>query len=109
MARPDNFATTFDATGAGTNAGVNVDKAAPADTNKRHVVTAIQCSGDSAAVVTVESPAGTVKWQKRFNGAFTMSEAFIPPIKGAVGQAVRVKISASTAACEANMQGYTTP
>ena len=103
--RPDNFAKTFSETGVGTNAGVSVDHAA--ETDKRHLVTGIQCSGDAAAVVTVESPAGTILYRKRFAGAFTMNEQFPVPLKGARGEIVRVKVSASTANCEANLQGYT--
>lgn len=96
----------FTASGVGTNAGVTVTvtTTSGADT----VVTGIQCSGDAAALVTIESPASTVLWRKRFAAAFTMSESFPPgAVKAAAGQSVLVKISASTSNCEANMQGYT--
>jgi hypothetical protein len=56
--------------------------------------------------VTIESPAGTVIYKKRFAAAFNMSEGFATPKKGATGQNILVKISASTAACEANIDGY---
>ena len=91
---------------AGTISGVTVTHAAEAD--KEHVVTGIECSGDAAALVTIESPASTVIYRKRFAGAFTLSERFEPgTCAGAHGSAVLVKISASTAACEANIRGYT--
>lgn len=92
------------ATGTGTNAGVTVTKAAAG--TAAHVVTGVQCSGDVAAVVTVESPAATVLWQKRFAGAFTMSEAWpLGQIVSGVNAAILVKVSASTSNCEANIQG----
>lgn len=95
----------FNTSGVGTNAGVTVT--VTATTGLATVVTGIQCSGDAAALVTIESPASTVLWRKRFAAAFTMSESFPPgTVKAAAGQSVLVKISASTAACEANMQGY---
>jgi hypothetical protein len=69
-------------------------------------VTGIQCSGDAAAVVTIESPAGTKLYQKRFASAFTLSDAWpLGNMKGASNQDVLVKISASTSNCEANLQG----
>jgi hypothetical protein len=46
-------------------------------------------------------------YRKRFAAAFNMSESFGMPIIGAAGQAILVKISASTANSEANIQGYT--
>lgn len=96
----------FSATGVGTNAGVTVTQTAPTATNDYYSVTGIQCSGDAAAIVTVESPASTILYRKRFAAAFNMSESFpIGAIKGAAAGAVLVKISASTSNCEANMQG----
>lgn len=73
---------------------------------KRCNVTGIQCSGDAAALVTIESPAGTILWRKRFAAAFNHSEGFGVPLVGADANNVLVKISASTANCEANIQGY---
>lgn len=94
-------------TGVGTNAGVTVTLAAPSGT-KKWVATGIQCSGDAAAVVTIESPSGTKLYQKRFAGAFTMNDCFLlGTIKGPEAAAMLVKISASTANCEANIQGVT--
>lgn len=91
------------ATGAGTNAGVTVTVAGV--TGERLSPKGIQCSGDAAAVVTIESPAATVLWKKRFTGAFTLSEAFdAGDIQGASGAALLVKVSASTANSEANIQ-----
>lgn len=104
--RPDQQAATFSDTGAGTNAGVTVTETGAA--NKRKFCTGIQMSGDAAALVTVESPAGTVLWQKRYAAAFDDSADFhVAPLKGAVGSDMLVKISASTSHCEANIQGYT--
>lgn len=67
----------------------------------------IQCSGDAAAVVSIESPAGTFLWRKRFAAAFNHSEAFPPgTVIGPLGQDILVKVSAATANAEANMQGF---
>jgi hypothetical protein len=91
--------------GVGTNAGVTVTH--PASGALQPYITGIQCSGDAAALVSVESPAGTTVWRKRFSAAFTMSEAFAPgQLLGAPGAAMLLKISTSTANCEANMQGF---
>lgn len=96
----------FTATGVGTNAGVTV--ASTAATGKVQTVVGIQCSGDAAAIVTIESPASTVLWRKRFAAAFNFSDRFDPGVlKGAPGDIVQVKISASTSNCEANLNGFT--
>lgn len=106
MSRPDNIGFGgWSGTGAGTNAGVTVTQAAAA--GKVHHVMGIQCSGDAAAIVTVESPASTILYRKRFAAAFNMSEHFDMPIEGTRDAAILVKVSASTANSEANMQGYT--
>lgn len=79
-----------------------------AETGLIHSATGIQCSGDAAALVTIEAPANTILWRKRFTGAFTMSEAFpLGVIRGAAGDAILVKVSAATTNSEANMQGVT--
>jgi hypothetical protein len=68
----------------------------------------IQCSGDATAVVTVEIPASTVLYRKRFTAAFNVSETFAPgTIQGPDNAAMLVKISASSSNCEANLDGYT--
>lgn len=104
--RPDQIGHgSWSATDVGTSAGVTVTKAAAS--GQTHACTDIQCSGDAAALVTVESPASTVLYRKRFTGAFSMSERFTSPLKGASGAAILVKISASTSNSEANIQGYT--
>lgn len=96
----------FQGTGVGTTAGVTVTQAAPTETTDRYCVVGIQCSGDAAALVTVESPAATVLYRKRFAAAFTMSERWgQEELCGAEGQAVLVKISASTSNSEASIQG----
>lgn len=89
----------------GTNAGVSVTHTITTNA-ARCQVGGIQCSGDAAALVTVESPAGTILYKKRFAAAFNMSESFRVPLAGADSQNVLVKISASTSNCEANIQGY---
>jgi hypothetical protein len=92
--------------GVGTNAGVTVTKAAVA--GKAYVVTGLGVSGDAAALVTVESPSGTVLWRQRAAGAFVQNRDFHPGcLKGAPGDAMLVKISASTTNCEANLTGLT--
>ena len=95
--------------GVGTTAGATVTLAAPTGA-KGYTCAGIQCSGDAAALVTIESPSATVLWRKRFAGAFTMSERFeLGNIKGAAAAAMLVKISASTANCEANIQAFVIP
>lgn len=92
--------------GVGTNAGVTVTHAA--DAAALHFATGVQGSGDAAALVTIEAPAATILWRKRFSGAFVFSEVFPPGvIRGGANEAILVKISASTANCEANIQGMT--
>ena len=89
--------------GVGTNAGVTVTLAAV--TGRRLSPLGVQASGDVACVVTIESPANTVLWRKRYAAAFTMSETFRPSdIVGAVSAALLLKVSASTSNSEANMQ-----
>lgn len=103
----ENYPSEWQEDSVGTTAGVTLSHAASA--GNIHKVSAIQCSSDTAAAVTVESPAGTVLYTKRFAGAFTLSETFPIPLSGADGALVQVKISLSTTNCEANMQGYTVP
>jgi hypothetical protein len=71
-------------------------------------VSGIQVSGDAAALVTIESPSGTVLWQKRYAAAFQDNVMFNDDsaIVAAVGADVLVKISASTSHSEANIQGF---
>ena len=97
---------TWQAAGAGTNAGVTVTRTGAA--SRIQYATGIQCSGDLAALVTIESPASTVLWRKRITGVgWQFSENFqVGPIAGAAGSDILVKISASTSNCEANMEGY---
>ena len=93
----------FSATAVGTNAGVTATVTHV--TGQKLHATGIQCSGDAAALVTVESPSGTVLWRKRFAAAFSVSEAWgLGSIVGASGSDLLVKISASTSNCEANIQ-----
>lgn len=95
----------FNATGVGTTAGVTVTVAA--DGNKTHELYSLDYSGDAAALVTVESPSGTVLWRKRYAAAFNGGASLTKPIRGATGAALLLKISASTANCEMNGQGAT--
>lgn len=98
------------ATAVGTNAGVTATISAVGTAGNTICPTGIQCSGDGAALVTIESPASTVLYTKRFAAAFTMSETFyVGSLAGAVEQDTLVKISASTAHCEANIQGVVVP
>lgn len=96
-------------TGADTNGGgITITKAAPSSTRQQYVAQAIQCSGDAAALVTIESPSGTVLYRKRFAAAFNYSETFpLGTIVGAGGAAMLVTISAGTTNTEANLQGAT--
>lgn len=97
----------FNASAVGTNAGVTATISAVS--GQRLHCTGIQCSGDAAALVTIESPSGTVLWRKRFAAAFSVSEAFpLGAVVGAVGQALIVKVSASTTNSEANIQSLAT-
>lgn len=98
---------SFQGSGVGTNAGVTVTATGAAGFVM--APTQISCSGDAAALVTVESPSGTVLYRKRFAAAFTLSESFhLGSLKGAVAQDILVKISASTSNCEANIEGFKT-
>ena len=96
-------------TAADTNGGgVTVTKTAPSPTTKKLIATQISVSGDAAALVTVESPAATVLWRKRYAGSFSDTVTFVPgTVAGADGQAMLVVISAGTANTEANLSGFT--
>ena len=73
-----------------------------------HTVTSLQCSGDAAALITIESPPGTIIWRKRYLAGFVMSEIFPPgTIIGAQSAAISLKIDGSTENCEGNFQGFT--
>lgn len=93
----------FNGTGVGTSAGVSVTISASGVL--AHEVTDIDYSGDAAALVTIESPAGTILWKKRYAAAFNGDRGFITPVRGVSGQAILLKISASTSNCEANLGG----
>lgn len=96
----------FQGSGVGTSAGVTVTQSA--STGRTYAVTGIQVSSDLACLVTIESPAATVIYRKRLAGTGgNFSEVFEPGVlQGGISQAVLVKISASTANCEANIQGF---
>jgi hypothetical protein len=95
------------ATGADTDGGgITVTRSDPGD--GALYATGVQCSGDAAALVTIESPAGSVLWRKRFTGVFNMAETFAPGTLGGLdSEAMLVKISASTTNSEANLEGQT--
>ena len=98
------YGTPESVTGVGTNSGVTVTLAASG--NKTHAATGLAVSGDLACIVTIESPTGTVKWRKRFTAAFhDAPDIGATPILGAAGSEMILKISASTAACEATLIG----
>lgn len=105
--KPDDWGLgEWSGTGVGTNAGVTVTHTLTAGAQKA-VVESIEVSGDAAALVTIESPAGTPIWRERYNAAFSTGTIPFPNgLRGAAGQNVLVKISASTSNCEANFQGY---
>lgn len=92
-------------TAVGTNGGATATHAAGASGTK-WVITGVQASGDAAAVVTIESPANTVLYKKRFAAAFNMSENGLV-LHGADASAVVAKVSASTSNSEVNVQGIT--
>lgn len=101
----DKIRQRFSGTNVGTSSGVTTTRTGT--TGFRQTVTGVQCSGDAAAVVTIESPSGTKLFQKRFAAAFTMSETFPPGvIVGPADADILVKVSASTSNSEANLQGY---
>lgn len=112
MADPilDKIVNRKSASAVGTNAGVSATIGTLGTSGLTICPTGIQVSGDLAAVVTIESPAGTVIWRQRFAAAFTVNMAFYPgALQGAVEQACLVKVSASTSNCEANIQGLVVP
>ena len=92
------------ASAVGTNAGISATIAA--DSGLVICCTGIQVSGDAAALVTIQSPSGTTLWRMRFTAAFQWSQSFVPGVvKSDLNAALLVNISASTANCEANIQG----
>lgn len=97
-------------TGVGTNAGVSVTIPVVGTSGLTICPVGIQFSGDAAAVVTVESPSGTALMTLRYAAAFADKVSFYPgAFQGAVDQAVVLKISASTAHCEAAIQAVVIP
>src|SRR3954464_4309154 len=101
----DKIYSRWSATATATSGGVTLSRSAVA--GRRHGLTGFQASGDAAALVTVEAPAGNILYRRRYTGAFTVSESFpLGTMEGGSGDLAQVKISASTANCEANMQGY---
>lgn len=92
----------------GTNGGATATFTAR--TAAKPVVTHISGSGDTAALVTLEIPTGTVVWRKRFAAAFTFTENFhYGEYEGVAAGTASVKISASTTNCEANIAGLEAP
>lgn len=94
------------ATAVGTGAGASATVTGVAAS--KLYATSIQCSSDAAALVTVESPSGTVLYNKRFSAAFTMSDSFPPGAlqSATAGASMLVKVSASTSNSEANIQTH---
>ncbi len=93
------------ASAVGTNAGVSATIAA--QSGLVICCAGLQVSGDAAALVTIQSPSGTTLWRLRFAAAFNFAHRFeVGVIAGAMGAALLVNISASTANCEANIEGY---
>lgn len=101
----------FAVTAAGTNAGVTAKQSA-VDAKTINIPTHVSVSGDAAALVTIESPASTVIWQKRYAAAFADEIKFeFGELEGVISPDadVLVKISASTSHCEANIAGVLGP
>lgn len=96
----------FTGTAVDTNGG-GVTLTIAAVDGKAHFLTDLDVSGDAAALVTVASPAATVLWRKRASAAFAWDRSFAEPVRGAVGEALVVVISAGTTNTEANAQGRT--
>lgn len=98
----------FVAAAVGTNAGVTATHTPGAST--KSVVTHVSGSGDGAALVTIESPTGTVIWRKRFAAAFNFETNFsFGELEGVAASTVSVKVSASTTNSEANIAGVDVP
>lgn len=85
--------------------GVTATKTAEA--RHTHVLTHFTFSGDAAALITIESPASTILWQRRASAAFSDSAPFPTGIRGALGSALVLKISAATTNSEVSGVGYT--
>ena len=99
---------------AGTTAATSATKAA--STGHRHIVTAIKGFVDVDAIVTVESPAGTVlaEWKFDISNEGGAAATTFPKFAytglakvGATGEAVVGKVSASTGDCHVSIDGFT--
>lgn len=101
--------SVFQGSAAGTNGGATLTFAA-CSAGFHYTPTNIQVSGDAAAVVTVESGAGTVVMKYRRAAAFADLLKFEPNVlQGADGNTLVVKVSASTSNSEVNAQGFVVP
>jgi len=95
-------------TGAVASGGGALAVSHAAETNRTHVASSIDISGDAASLIQINSPVGTVLWTVRYSAAFADGFDFADGyLTGAVGQLLRVRIASSTSTCEANMSGYT--
>lgn len=99
---PDMWGIPRAASASGTAGGVSVTLAA--DGNKTYAVTAVTYNSDAAFIATIESPAGTVLWRRRYAAAGGDHITFpLTPVLGAPGQAVLIKTSASTSLTDASI------
>ena len=74
-------------------------------TGKTHYVTGITVSSDKATSIALVKQGTTTIWQVQI-GADSHTEVFPVPLRGAVSALVSVEID-GTAACKANLTGYT--
>ena len=103
----DKISDRWEEDAVGTSGGATATKAAVE--GHELVAAHISGSGDAAALVTIESPASTILWRKRFAAAFTFSETLpVGCYRSAANTAILAKISASTSNCEINLAGFTT-
>jgi len=96
----------FQVTAVGTGSGATATQAAI--TNTTFVATSISGHTDTDAVITIESPAGTVLWQQALDvtaEGFKFGESGLH-IRGADRAAIVGKISASTTDAQVNINGY---
>lgn len=72
---------------------------------KKHYITHVSVSSDKAGSILLIKQGTTTIWQVQV-GATKHEETFDPPLSGASGALVSAEID-GTAACKANLLGYT--
>jgi molybdopterin-binding protein len=100
-------------TAAGTGSGATATKSGQSlgknSIGRTHVVTNISGHVDADQPITIESPAGTILWEKITDVSvegFSFDSGKIN-IFGAAGADIIAKIANSTANCQINFSGYT--